>query len=258
MFISEKDSQNFSVSRIVCLVPSITELLYDLGLSEEVKGITKFCVHPKDWKKEKQQIGGTKNINIEKIKALDPDLIICSKEENIKDQVEKLAKSFSVYITDVQNYEDALLMIKNIGTLTNKVTKANEIIEEIKCSFKQIKKPNKKITTAYLIWKKPYMSVGGNTYIDSMLQKIGFQNIYSSNDRYPTVTLKELKTHEPNIILLSSEPYPFSEKHIEELKPDFPKTKLVLVDGELFSWYGSRMLYAANYFKKLLVEVEME
>jgi ABC-type Fe3+-hydroxamate transport system substrate-binding protein len=257
MFITEKDFTKISCHKIVCLVPSITELLYDLGLNDEVVGITKFCVHPKHWKRTKQQIGGTKNINIEKIKALQPDVIICSKEENVKEQLEALAKKYAVYLTDVQNYDDALLMIKNIGTITNRITKANEIIEKIKSSFEKINKPAQNEKAAYLIWKDPYMSIGADTYIHCMMHKIGLENVLANDNRYPTLTIQSLKELEPAIILLSSEPYPFAQKHIDELKAHFAETKIVLVDGEMFSWYGSRMLYAGDYFNKLLTEIRI-
>lgn len=241
--------------RIISLVPSITELLYDINLTTQVIGITKFCVHPPEWFQTKEKIGGTKNVQLEKIQALQPDLIIASKEENVKDQIEFLADYFPVYLTDVNNYEDAIKMINNIGELTSKTKEAMAVINSIQSGFNSITKPNKFINTAYLIWKDPYMTVGGDTFINDMLQKVGLQNIFNLEKRYPQIDLKDLANLNPQLLLLSSEPYPFKEKHIKEIQAYLPNTKVILVDGEMFSWYGSRMKYMPAYFNKILAEI---
>lgn len=253
MFLST--SSPFQPQRIISLVPSITELLFHLNLSTEVIGITKFCVHPPEWFQTKEKIGGTKNVQLEKIKTLQPDLIIASKEENIQEQVEILATRFPVYLTDVKNYEDAIKMIMNIGELTSKTKEAVAAISSIQSCFSSITKPNNFINTAYLIWKDPYMTVGGDTFINDMLQKIGLQNIFNLQKRYPQILLKDLANLNPLLLLLSSEPYPFKEKHIKEIQACLPNAKVMLVDGEMFSWYGSRMKYMPSYFNKLLKEI---
>lgn len=235
--------------KIISLVPSITELLFSLSLDEEVVGITKFCVHPSGWQKTKIIIGGTKNINIEKIKSLNPDLIIANKEENVKEQIEAL-KDYHVVVTDVNSFDDALMMIQLIGKMVKKEAKANEIADIINQSFLELKF-ERHYTAVYLIWKSPYMTVGRDTYIHSMMQKAGFKNVFADMTRYPIVTDEAMREKNPDFVLLSSEPYPFKEKHIEALQAVLPKAKILLVDGEMFSWYGSRMLAAANYLKKL-------
>ncbi len=241
-----------SPKRIISLVPSITELLHFLQLEAETIAITKFCVHPPTWFKNKTRIGGTKNINVEKVISLTPDLILCNKEENVQAQIETLAATLPVYICDVKTYDDALQMIKEIGILTSKEMEATELIKNIGVAFEQTKiSSSKKIKTAYLIWKEPYITVGGDTFISAMMEKAGLENIYKQENRYPTKTISEIQNDKPELILLSSEPYPFKEKHIVELKEYFPNTIIKLVDGEMFSWYGSRMLYAAPYFKEL-------
>jgi ABC-type Fe3+-hydroxamate transport system substrate-binding protein len=254
MFIYKKPS--IPPTKIVSLVPSITELLYDLGLENETVGITKFCIHPKDWLKTKTKIGGTKNINIEKIVALEPDLVICSKEENIQAQVNTLAETLPVYLTDVRTYEDALQMILDIGAITNKTTAAKNLFQKINHSFGNGIVAQKKHKTAYLIWHEPYMTIGGDTFIHDMMQKIGLENVYKNETRYPSFVLEELILLKPDVVLLSSEPYPFKDKHIPALTTHLPNTKIYLADGEMFSWYGSRMLYAAEYFKRLMQQIE--
>lgn len=242
--------------KIISLVPSQTELLYHLGLEQQVIGITKFCVHPHDWFKNKTRVGGTKNLNISRIQNLQPDLIIANKEENVKEQVEELTKDFNVWITDVNNMEDALAMIKDIGELTYKIRHAETLIGEIKYKFSELETKNYKLPTCYLIWQNPYMTVGGDTFINDMMKHCGLKNIFENKNRYPEINIDQLSTHNCQLILLSSEPYPFKQKHVDELQQLLPGKKIVLVDGEMFSWYGNRLLQAPGYFKSLLKSLE--
>jgi ABC-type Fe3+-hydroxamate transport system substrate-binding protein len=252
MILQSANELAFKPSNIISLVPSQTELLYYLGLDKEVTGITKFCVHPAEWRKTKMITGGTKNINPGIIKKLCPHLIIANKEENERDQIEELAKEYNIWVTDVVNLQDALQMIKDIGKLTGTNTKANELIIKISMAFEKLNIAAKKIRTCYLIWQKPYMAVGGDTFINDMLAKCGFENIYSNKTRYPVVKIEELKTADCELLILSSEPYPFKQKHINELQHQLPHTKIILAEGEMFSWYGSRLLKTAEYFTKLI------
>lgn len=251
MLLSSPSELTVQPTRIISLVPSQTELLYDLGLAEKVVGITKFCVHPAEWRKTKAIIGGTKNINAEKIRKLQPDLIIANKEENVKDQVEALAVDYPVYVTDIATLDDALAMTCNIGVLTNTAAKAGIITNMIRQGFATIK-PLNEIPTAYFIWRNPYMSAGSDTFIHDMLTKCGFRNVYGSHARYPVIDINELKEKQCRLILLSSEPYPFKQKHVDELQQQLPDATIMLVDGEMFSWYGSRLLQAPAYFNQLL------
>jgi ABC-type Fe3+-hydroxamate transport system substrate-binding protein len=241
--------------KIISLVPSQTELLHHLGLENEVIGITKFCIHPDNWFRQKQRVGGTKNVNFQKIKDLQPDLIIANKEENVKEQVDELATQFPVWVSDVNNLEDSLDMIERIGALTSKDGEANDLTTNIKTAFAQLQISNNKPRTAYLIWKDPFMTVGADTFIHDMLEKAGFQNLFSHQNRYPCISIEDIKTANCQLLLLSSEPYPFQQKHIDELQFQLPDTKIVLVDGEMFSWYGSRLLQAPNYFSTLQQQI---
>lgn len=237
--------------RIISLVPSITELLADLNLNDEVVGITKFCVHPRSWFKTKTRIGGTKNINFDSITLLQPDLIIANKEENVKEQIESLQNIAPVFITDVNDFNSALQMIAMIGAITNKLNAATSIIEKIKSKFDELKLPYKKLQVCYLIWREPYMTIGGDTFINSMLLKCGFENIFRNRNRYPQITIEEIEDEDFDVLLLSSEPYPFKQKHCNELQLHLPDKKILLVDGEMFSWYGSRLIFMPDYFKKI-------
>ncbi|MEP7145339.1 MAG: helical backbone metal receptor [Ferruginibacter sp.] len=241
--------------RIVSLVPSQTELLYFLGLEEETIAITKFCVHPAKWPGQKIIIGGTKNIHLEQVKNLHPDLIVANKEENTKEQVEELAKEYPVWVTNVNNLDDALQMIQDIGQLTNTALQAGKLVENITALFSALPIKNMAIPTAYLVWRNPFMTIGGDTFINDMLKRCGLQNIFAGRTRYPEITINELRDTGCSVLLLSSEPYPFNQKHIEELQAFLPGIKILLTDGEIFSWYGSRLLKAPGYFRKFLDKI---
>ena len=238
--------------RIISLVPSITELLYDLGLFEQLIGRTKFCVHPKEELKAIPKIGGTKNVNIDRVIALQPDLIIANKEENDKSQIEQLSQHFPVWISDIANFTAAMEMIDALGIIVAKEIAAQQIIKDSTHLLQQLK-TQKKRKAAYLIWQKPYMTIGQDTYIHDMLQHAGYENVFGEQNRYPSFTLEALKNRQPAIILLSSEPFPFKQKHMEELALIFPNTPIQLVDGEAFSWYGTRFLKTFDYLQHLQI-----
>lgn len=236
--------------KVVSLVPSITETLFDLGLTtDEIIGRTKFCIHPKEVADKVEIIGGTKNLNIEKIKSLKPDLIIANKEENIKEQVEELMKDCKVLLTNIETLEDNYYLIKQLGHIFNKEEKAQFFNLKTYEAF-DIQKPEKKLKVAYLIWKNPYMTIGGDTFISRILEELGFENLFKNQKRYPEVQLADLK--EADLIFLSSEPFPFREKHIEEIQEVCKNPKIRIVDGEAFSWYGSHLAKCGNYYRDLL------
>lgn len=234
--------------RIVSLVPSQTELLVDLGLEQKIVGVTKFCVHPAHLRKSKTIVGGTKNYRFDVIKSLQPDLIIGNKEENDRAGIAALAEKFPVWLSDIFDLKDALRMISDLGEITETQSKAAELISKIESSFAEAF--SKKGTCVYLIWENPKMAAGKNTFIDVMLSLAGFENLIKA-DRYPELTEEKLIELAPKYLLLSSEPFPFEEKHLKTFRKLLPKSNIQLVDGELFSWYGSRLLFAADYFKRL-------
>jgi len=235
------------VNKIVCLVPSITEYLVSIGLEDRLVGITKFCVHPEHLRKDKYVVGGTKKIKLEIIDTLNPDLIIASKEENTKDEVEHLMSKYNVWVSDIKQIEDAYFMMKQIGVMCDCEDVSKSIISSLRKQFQS--QDLNLIPVAYLIWKQPYLSIGGDTFINQMLSIAGFKNVFEDYDRYPEITLDQIKERGAKYVFLSSEPYPFSDKH----KNEIIEAGLVpiLVDGELFSWYGSRLLETSRYFDEL-------
>lgn len=237
-------------NRIVSLVPSKTELLFDLGLEKEIIGVTKFCIHPADKVKSIQKIGGTKNLNLERIAALNPDLIIANKEENTKEQIQWLCERFPVYISDILNVDDALRMIEHVGDLTQSEEKARKLVEEIRHERNVYRVASGSAGTAcYLIWNDPLMGAAADTYIHAMLQEGGWQNVLEDDfTRYPVLEISDIIAAEPQFVFLSSEPFPFKDKHLSQWKELIPNATIQLVDGEMFSWYGSRMKKAFAYF----------
>lgn len=241
------------IQRIVSLVPSQTEYLCSLGLEDKIVGITRFCVHPESCFRSKIRVGGTKDFDLEAVRLLSPDLIIANKEENEEEQVLRLKSMYPVWISDVQNYTQSLDMMRRLGEVFQRDEKAGEIIRKVEHNFSFLKKVSRPVRVAYLIWRKPYMTVNRNTFIHSMLGKCGFENVFGDlKPRYPKIGEEELREAKPEFILLSSEPYPFREKHFEEIRAMYPEARILLVDGEYFSWYGSRLIEAPAYFNKLL------
>jgi ABC-type Fe3+-hydroxamate transport system substrate-binding protein len=243
-----------SPKRIVSLVPSQTELLYDIGLRDEVIGITKFCIHPNSWFKSKSRVGGTKEVNHEKIKELDPDLIIGNREENTYGDIKELSRDYPIWMSDVSDLDGAKEMIEQLGRFCRKTSESNQINDLISESFASLKPFNKRTNRVlYLIWKDPIMVAGHGTFINSMLDKCGFKNaLPEDKTRYPELTTEEVKQIAPDHIFLSSEPFPFKGRHTEEMRNLFGQIKITEVDGEMFSWYGSRLIKAPNYFNSLI------
>lgn len=235
--------------RIISTVPSMTETLFDFDLDRtEIVGRTKFCIHPTKKVSEIDIVGGTKNLNLNKIRSLKPDLIIANKEENQKEQIEALMQDFNVWVTDIETLEDNEKFLTELGGKLHKQDLAEKFNIEISNIFKNLNTGKRK-KAAYLIWNNPYMTIGSDTFIHHILNKIGFDNIFDNQKRYPIINTEDLKNAE--YILLSTEPYPFKEKHKKEFETLFPNSKIMIVDGEAFSWYGTHLTKVKNYLSEL-------
>lgn len=239
-------------TRIVSLVPSLTELLVHLGLEEQLVGITKFCIHPENLKQTKSIVGGTKKVNKQKIEALEPDIILCNKEENTLEIVLDMEKICQLHVSNIITFQDSLDLINQYGILFNKSNIAHDLVNTLIDKRKSFEAPkvSSKLRVAYFIWRKPWMVVAGDTYINTMLELNSWINIYKDSEgRYPEIKLEELKNLDLDLILLSSEPFPFKELHIQEIS-GYTNARIEIVDGKFFSWYGSRQLLAFDYFKE--------
>ncbi|GAB2788111.1 helical backbone metal receptor [Rhabdobacter roseus] len=241
--------------RVVSLVPSQTELLFDLGLNAEVVGLTKYCRYPESKVRHKAVVGGTKDVDLALVRALAPDLIIGNKEENTQEAIEQLRRDFPVWTSDVRDLPAAGQMMRALGTLVDKEASAHWIASKIEERFAELASEQisqlQRRRVAYLIWRKPWMVAAADTFIHHLLEKAGFTNAFAQQQRYPTCTAEELRQAQPEVVFLSSEPYPFKEKHLTELRQICPHASVKLVDGELFSWYGSRLLRTPSYLRHL-------
>ncbi len=226
-----------------------------MGLEKNIVGITQFCKHPFQLKSTKTIVGGTKNVGVELIKSLNPDFILCSKEENTEEIVSELEVLAPVFVADVTSIETNIDLINRLGKLLYCQTNACNLIDKIKFQLADFKLftrylPRKKV--AYFIWKNPWMAAGGNTYINEVLKLNNFINVYENKDRYPTVDLNLIrKEGNPKIIFLPTEPYAFSDEDAFEIGRHSNHSNTIFIEGEYFSWYGSRLLKALPYFKKM-------
>lgn len=248
----------FPPERILSVVPSITELLFALGLEEKIVGRTKFCTHPPAKVGTLTRVGGTKTLNPETIRELKPDLILANQEENTRRQILEIAHEFPVWVSDVKTFEDALTLIEETGRLTDTEKRANKLADRIRADFDTLPEVKQPVEVLYLIWKQPLMAAGSSTFIHSMLKTCGMRNCLAEMQRYPALESWQTQSLNPEYVFLSSEPFPFREKHLEELHPLFPGARFKFVEGRCFSWYGSAMLEAADYFGTLIRELNKE
>jgi ABC-type Fe3+-hydroxamate transport system substrate-binding protein len=244
--------------RIISLVPSQTELLFDLGLEDNIVGLTRFCIHPEEKVPHKARIGGTKDFDLDKIKSLRPDLIIGNKEENYPEGIAELKAHYPVWMSEIYTLDDACAMMRSIGQITSREQEARNIINDIQSGFNELPGISDSVRScAYFIWRKPYMVAARSTFIDHMLGVLGLRNVFGEMDRYPQLSPKQIAAKQPDFIFLSSEPYSFTEKHMAEFQALCPQSRIMIVDGELFSWYGSRLRHTAGYFAGLRKELDL-
>ena len=235
------------VSRVVSLVPSLTETIASLGGGENLAGVTRFCKYPEEIRLKTAVVGGPKDFDTEKIMRLHPDVVVAVKEENDKSRIMHLAGKIPVVLFDIVHLEDVWDMIRTLGRLLGKEKEAGRMTAAIRHGFKTLPETGLRPKCAYLIWKKPWMAAGKETFINAMLQLAGFENVVEG--RYPEIG--EAAFAQAEVLLLSSEPFPFGEKDAAELQRRYPQKKILPVNGEMFSWYGARMLHASRYFQQL-------
>jgi ABC-type Fe3+-hydroxamate transport system substrate-binding protein len=238
--------------RIVSLVPSLTQTFCDAGLENRLKGVTKFCVHPGHIRQKATVIGGTKNPRTDDILRLNPDFIVANKEENRREDIETLAKHCPVYTTDIKTLSDFSEFCTDMSSLFKESSFAT--IKESTDTVIQNKHTGQTLKVCYLIWKDPYMTVGQDTYIHHMMAHHGFDNVFDHEVRYPEINEEDIQNSQADFVFLSSEPYPFKDKDINELRQSVTHKEIILVDGEMFSWYGSAISKAHEYLSKLFLD----
>jgi ABC-type Fe3+-hydroxamate transport system substrate-binding protein len=225
--------------RVVSLVPSLTETAEFLKPGCVV-GLTRFCIHPVGLRKKATVIGGTKDPDIARILSLKPDLILANHEENQKEDVEALENAgIPVLTTRISTVTEALAEIQRLGRALDVFAASRALCDEIAAIETPVCTRN--IRTAYFIWKDPWMAAGGDTFISDVMERFGLANVFGDRARYPIVSPEMLDVANTQLVLLSSEPFPFKERHRNELSAQVA-ARVERIDGEWFSWYGVRML----------------
>ena len=231
--------------RIVSLCPSLTELVFDIGLGDSLVARTKFCVHPQPQVEAIEKVGGTKNPKIARIVELAPDIVLMNEEENrIEDAGALSAAGVNCHTSMPRTIAETAAMVRSIGAALGRSQQGDVIARDIETRGAEVAaRAHEPVRYAYLIWREPWMTVNNDTFVHALLANAGGVNVFGTMpDRYPTVTLEQIREASPDVVLLSTEPFPFAERHIEELagKTGIPRERIVVVDGELLSWHGSR------------------
>lgn len=232
--------------RIVSLVPSLTEALFAFGLGQRVAGVTRYCVEPADGVAGKPKIGGTKNVDIAAVKALEADLVLANVEENTREDVERLeAAGLRVFLTYARTVAEAITELRTIAAIAGAEAEARPIVDEAEHELTRADaaaRSRAAVRTFCPIWRNPWMTIGPQTYIHDVLRVCGAANVYGDvPDRYPLVDLSEVAARRPEIVLLPDEPYRFAEKHVPEVIEKLGDVRIHLVDGKMLCWYGPRI-----------------
>jgi iron complex transport system substrate-binding protein len=246
------------MNKIISLCPSTTLTLFDLGLEKQVIGRTIFCNKPEDKINRVMKFGGTKNPKIDKIRSFSPSHILFNEEENDITHLKVLQDISEIIIHTPTDIPSSIKMIRDYGQIFNCTESASLWAEKITKKYIELKNENHKtFTYLYLIWKNPYMLAGESTYINSMLSLINGKNLASQipNARYPEISFEQINDLEADFIFLSTEPFPFTEKHIDDFKKI--NSTIKIVDGEALSWHGTYSYYGLDYLNKLAKNINL-
>jgi iron complex transport system substrate-binding protein len=245
--------------RIVSLCPSLTELVFDLGIGDSLVGVTKFCVHPADGVRGIEKVGGTKTPKVGRIAELGPDLVLLNEEENRVEDAEALqAAGLACHTSFPRTATETAAMVRSIGQAVARAEEAERIaraIEEAARRAREASEGTPPVRYAYLIWQEPFMSVSGDTFISDLLGLAGGENAFADRPkRYPVVEAEDLAAARLDAVLLSTEPFPFQEKHIPEVSRATGLAPEIfdIVDGEMLSWHGSRTPAGIEYAAELI------
>lgn len=248
--------------RIVSLVPSLTETLFTFGLGEQIVGVTNFCVEPPDKVKEKARVGGTKSFSVERVKELEPDLVIANAEENREEDIRQLLRAgLSVFMTFPRTVHGAINMMRRLADVTGAQEAARPIIAEAEAALQEARAANqgrRPLRVFCPIWRRPWMTIGQDTYMHDFLLACGGINIFADrHDRYPRIELEEMSRRIPEVIILPSEPYHFTMRHAQEFSkfahvPAVQEQRIYVLDGKHLAWYGPRIATSLRFVRNLL------
>ena len=229
-------------SRVVSLVPSLTETLFDLGAGDAVAGITDFCIFPGI---ERPRVGGTKNPRIDEIRALSPDLVYMNLEENIERHANAIEEFAPVFVTEPKTIDDVSTLITTLGAIHRRTGRARELTGALANERGVVAT----FTFAVPIWKKPWMWCGGDTYVSNLVESIGGRNVLGNRERYPSLAIEEVLALRPDIVFLPDEPYEFSAADAAEIRG--PRV-IGPFPGHLFTWHGTRTILGLRFLREQL------
>jgi ABC-type Fe3+-hydroxamate transport system substrate-binding protein len=228
--------------RIVSLCPSISETLAEIGAGRRLVGVTRYCIRPPSLK-ELPKVGGTKALDFSAIEALAPDIIFANAEENRRQDIEALDRKFRLHVSLPNTVAAVPPLVRELGREAGEPERASELAEEIGelCAGLEGKPAPTPFRYAYFIWRNPWMTISGDTYVSDLLRFAGGVNVFcAAKDRYPKVTPEAVLAAQPDVLLFSSEPYPFSDRHRSDLEAAFPGCAIAFVDGDDCCWHGAR------------------
>jgi iron complex transport system substrate-binding protein len=245
--------------RVISLCPSLSELVFDLGLGAQLVGVTKFCIHPAEGMQSIEKLGGTKDPNVERIIELNPDIVLLNREENRIEDAQRLQSAgLNCHVSMPRSVDETAEMVRSIATALERVEAGESIARDIEARSQRVRQAARGQVTVswiYLIWRDPWMSVNQDTFVQNLLGQAGGRNAFAElQERYPVVEAQDIAAAKPDAIFLSSEPFPFKQKHIDELVAltGLPRERFHLVDGEYLSWHGSRTPDGVDYAAGLI------
>jgi len=245
--------------RIVSLCPSLTELVFDLGRGSELVGRTKFCIHPADRVEAVEKVGGTKNPKLARIIELAPDIVLLNEEENRREDADALIDAgIRCHVSFPHTALETAEMVRSIAAAIDASVEGDQIARDIESRHARVVRDAQgkvPVRFAYLIWREPWMTVNADTFVDALLADAGGRNVFASQaDRYPTITPNDLRAADPDVVLLSTEPFPFKPLHADELAlaSGLPRERFQIADGELLSWHGSRTPAGIDYAEQVI------
>jgi ABC-type Fe3+-hydroxamate transport system substrate-binding protein len=238
--------------------------VFDLGLGDNLVGRTKFCVHPEGKVDAVEKVGGTKNPKLDRIIELEPDLVLLNQEENRREDAEALESAgITCHVSFPRTALDTAAMVRSVAEAVRAPREGELIARDIEARHARVAKAasgRPPVSYAYLIWRDPWMTLNADTFVSALLGDAGGRNVFASRtDRYPTISDDDLRVANPDVVLLSTEPFPFKDAHADELSAasGIPRERVRIVDGELLSWHGSRTPAGIDYAEDVIVSARL-
>lgn len=239
--------------RVVSLVPSLTEVLFDLGAGASVAGVTSFCIHPPQARETAAVVGGTKNPKVDVIRQLAPDLVYMNLEENLKRHAEAIREFAPVFVTEPKKVADVESLILQLARIHAREREGDAIVSRLAAALEEVRRKARRFTFAVAIWKNPWMWCGGDTYVSNLVAEAGGLNVFAGQTRYPTLQAEDVvREHRPEVIFLPDEPYLFTDDDAADLRAKTGARVVGPFAGDLFTWHGTRTVEGLAFLRDFL------